>query len=245
MISDIKLIQGDCLEEMKSIQDKSIDMILCDLPYGTTYNKWDERINLNLLWEQYKRIIKDNGAICLFAQIPFSITVGSSNIKWLRYEWIYEKGIATGFFHAKKMPMKAHENILVFYKHLPTYNPQFTPGKPYTRKIGKHKSDNYPETKPYATIDTEGKRYPRDVLRINKKVSNHNLHPTAKPVELCEYLIKTYTNKGDLVLDNCMGSGTTGVACINTGRRFIGIEKEEKYYKIASERIEDMKGTKQ
>ena len=225
----------DCVEGMKYIDDKSIDMILCDLPYGTTRNKWDSIIPLEPLWEQYKRIIKDNGAIVLTAQTPFDKVLGASNLDMLRYEWIWEKDNATGHLNAKKMPMKKHENILVFYKKLPQYNPQFTEGKPYVVKRGR-KSTNYgDDVEGYDGITkSDGKRYPTSILRFNKETG---LHPTQKPVALFEYLIKTYTNEGETVLDNCMGSGTTAVACINTNRNFIGIELDEGYFKIAKERI--------
>lgn len=222
-------------------------MILCDLPqlYGTTRNKWDSIIPLDLLWEQYERIIKDNGAIVLTAQTPFDKVLGCSNLSLLRYEWIWEKTSATGHLNAKKMPMKAHENILVFYKKMPTYNYQKTYG--HQRKISKaeHKvncnlSENYNEYKLTSYDSTE--RYPRSVQKFSSDKQKSKLHPTQKPVALFEYLIKTYTNEGDLVLDNCIGSGTTAVAAINTGRNFIGIEKEEEYFNIASERISEIQG---
>lgn len=235
----MKLYNGDCLEIMKQLPDKSIDMILCDLPYGTTMNKWDIPLDLNKLWKQYKRIIKDNGAICLFSQLPFTQILGCSNLSWLRYEWIFEKGNATGFLNANKMPLKAHENILVFYKKLPTYNPQFTEGKPYTRTGHKY-SSNYGRNIPTPTINKSGKRYPRDVLYF-KNPHNNLKHPTAKPLYICEYMIKTYTNEGETVLDNCMGSGTTGIACKNLNRNFIGIEIDEKYFNLAKQRIEGKK----
>ena len=232
----MKLLNGDCLELMKDIPDKSVDMILCDLPYGTTDNKWDNVIPMEPLWEQYKRIIKDNGAIVLFSQMPFSANLIVSNPKMFRYEWIWEKNCPTGFLNAKKMPLRKHENILVFYKHLPTYNPQGLveldepiQGEAFDSKNGK----NYGVAN--KSFITTHKNYPTDIITFSKDAG---YHPTQKPVALLEYLIKTYTNEGDLVLDNCMGSGSTGVACKNTGRDFIGIELEEKYYKIACERIE-------
>lgn len=223
----------DCLIGMKDIPDKSIDMILCDLPYGTTKNKWDSLIDLDLLWKQYMRIIKDNGAIVLTAQTPFDKVLGMSNFKYLRYEWIWEKDNATGFLNANRMPLKSHENILVFYKKLPTYHPQKTKGKPYKAMRGR-KSDNYGVY--HATLtDNKGDRYPRSVVRFDK--AKHTLHPTQKPVSLFEYLIKTYTNEGETVLDNCIGSGTTAIACMNTNRQFIGFELNKEYYDIAKERI--------
>lgn len=239
----MELIQGDCLEVMKNIPSASVDMILCDLPYGTTRNKWDTCLNLGKMWEQYKRIIKDNGAIVLFSQMPFTAALVMSNPKMFRYEWIAEKSLATGFLNAKRMPMKAHENILVFYKKLPTYNAQMTKGKPYSitrRDIGGQYLHNF------ESIETknEGTRCPRDVLRDlwQPYCGGKMYHPTQKPVPLLEYLIKTYTNEGDTVLDNCMGSGSTGVACVNTKRDFIGVELDENYFDIARRRINDNTG---
>ena len=229
------LFHGDCLEIMKDIEDESIDMILCDLPYGTTQNKWDSIIPLDTLWIQYKRIIKPNGAICLFAQCPFDKVLGASNLPMLKYEWIWEKEAGTGFLNAKKMPLKNTENILVFYKKLPIYNPQMREGKPYKITQGGD-SFNYGG---YHRVVTEnnGERYPVNLIKFNR--DKNTAHPTQKPVALLEYLIKTYTNEGDIVLDNCMGSGSTGVACINTNRRFIGIELDEKYFNVAKERMEN------
>jgi len=230
------LYEGDCLEVMKSINDKSVDMILCDLPYGTTRNKWDSCIDLKLLWEQYNRIIKDNGCIALFAQTPFDKVLGASNLEMLKYEWIWKKQQGTGHLNAKLMPLKIHENILIFYKHPPTYNPQMRTGySSYVTKSG-HASTNYGSQKVTIT-QSNGERYPIDILEY--KYDKDKYHPTQKPVQLLEYLIRTYTNKGDLVLDNCVGSGSTGVACINTGRDFIGIESDECYFIKAKERIEN------
>lgn len=238
----VKILQGDCLEVMKGIPDGSVDLILCDLPYGTTRNKWDSIIDLDLLWQQYERIIKDNGAIVLTAQTPFDKVLGVSNLKLLRYEWIWEKTAATGHLNAKKMPMKAHENILVFYKKIPTYNPQKTFG--HERKVSKaehkincKKTENWGEHGLTSYDSTE--RYPRSVLLFPSDKQKSKLHPTQKPAALMEYLIRTYTDEGDLVLDNCLGSGTTGVACVNNDRKFIGIELDETYFNIAKERIED------
>lgn len=238
-----KITHGDCLAVMKGIEDKSVDMILCDLPYGTTQNKWDSVIPLEELWKHYNRVIKDNGAIVLTAQTPFDKVLGCSNLKMLKYEWIWEKTTATGHLNAKKkMPMKAHENILIFYKKLPTYNPQKTTG--HKRKVSSatHKrnsklSSNYNPSN-FTNYDST-ERYPRSVLLFPTDKQKSAIHPTQKPVALFEYLIKTYTNEGDTVLDNCIGSGTTAVACINTKRNFIGIELEEKYYNIANKRIEE------
>ena len=233
----IDLRCGDCLEIMKDIPDKSIDMILCDLPYGTTACKWDTIIPFEPLWEQYNRIIKDNGAIVLFSQMPFTAELVHSNLKLFRYEWIWQKDNGTGFLNAKKMPLKIHENILVFYKKLPTYNPQMRTGfKPYKCKQGRH-STNYGAYEQGHITESNGERYPIDIIEFKK---DSGLHPTQKPVALLEYLIKTYTNENDVVLDNCMGSGSTGVASINTNRNFIGIELDENYFNIAKERINNI-----
>ena len=234
-MNQIQIKRGDCLELMKEIPDKSIDMILCDLPYGTTKNKWDSVIPLNKLWKQYERMIKDNGAIVLFSQMPFSAELVHSNLKLFKYEWIWQKDNGTGFLNAKKMPLKIHENILVFYKKLPLYNPQMRTGfKPYKCKQGRH-STNYGAYEQGHITESNGERYPIDIIKFKK---DSGLHPTQKPVELLEYLIKTYTNEGETVLDNCMGSGSTGVACINTNRNFIGYELDEHYFQIAKERLE-------
>jgi len=247
-----KIIHGDCLVEMQNIPDKSVDMILADLPYGTTNCSWDSLINLELLWKQYERIIKDNGAIVMTAQTPFDKVLGVSNLKLLRNEWIWEKTQATGHLNAKKMQMKAHENILVFYKKLPTYNPQMTYG--HIRKVSSAKNrgacinrrndtDNiYNNEYANKVKDYDSTtRYPRSVIKFATDKQKSTLHKTQKPVALFEYLIKTYTNEGDLVLDNVAGSGTTGVACMNTNRDFILIEKELNYYEIIKKRLGDFK----
>ena len=232
-----EIYKGDCLEAMKSIPDKSIDMILCDLPYGTTRNKWDTVIDLDLLWIEYERIIKDNGVIVLFAQVPFNIVLGYSNLKLLKYEWIWEKEQGTGHLNAKKMPLKSHENIMVFYKKLPTYNPQMVGNEVRTvkRSGNKSKTTNYGDFIEIKESTYIG-RYPKDIIKFNK---DKGYHPTQKPVALLEYLIKTYTNEGEIVLDNCMGSGSTGVACQNTGRKFIGIELDDKYFEISKSRLNE------
>ena len=227
-----KIYNEDCLVGMSAIPDKSIDMILCDLPYGTTRNKWDAVLPLGWLWDEYNRIIKDSGAIVLTAQTPFDKVLGASNIENLKYEWIWVKPSGTGHLNAKKMPLKNHENILVFYKKLPTYNPQMTKGTPYTQKSGRASSNYNPQER--VTTVNEGYRYP---LTVQKFKSEKGLHPTQKPVELFEYLIKTYTNDGETVLDNCMGSGTTAIACINTNRNYIGFELDQEYYRASIERI--------
>ena len=226
-------MQGDCLELMKTIPDKSIDAIICDLPYGTTSNKWDSIINLDDLWAQYKRICK--GAIVLTAQTPFDKVLGCSNLKMLKYEWIWVKENGTGFLNAKKAPLKNHENVLIFYEKQPTYNLQMRTGfKPYTQKAGRASSNYRPQIGNVIT-ENNGDRYPLSVFEFKR--DKDKVHPTQKPVALMEYLVKTYTNQGDIVLDNCMGSGTTGVACKNLGRKFIGIEQDPNYFEIARKRI--------
>ena len=234
----VSLMQGDCLERMKEIPDGSVDMILADLPYGTTACEWDTRIPFEPLWEQYERIIKDNGAIVLFSQMPFGAELIQSNRRLFRYEWIWQKTLVAGFFNAKRMPLKAHESVLVFYKKLPTYNPQKWKSKPRIDKATNHISNTvYGKKRRLDYSSPDGERFPIDVI----KFSNGNYkskHPTQKPVALLEYLIKTYTNEGETVLDNVMGSGSTGVAAVNTGRKFIGIELDPGFYETAKNRIE-------
>ena len=262
----IDLRQGDCLELMKEIPDKSVDMILCDLPYGTTACKWDNVIPFKPLWEQYNRIIKDNGAIVLFGSQPFTSMLIMSNLNNFKYEWIWEKQKASNFMGAKYQPLKYHENICVFSNGTHNYYPQkykvlefeeikqmndkelkqVFEMRDYDRfgKVDRRKTINNPKknkehigneiTRTRSADD--GYRFPKSVLKINKSI-NKNIHPTQKPVALLEYLIKTYTRENETVLDNCMGSGSTGVACINTKRSFIGIELDQKYFEIAKERI--------
>lgn len=219
---------------MQDIPDNSIDMILCDLPYGTTACKWDCVIPFEPLWGQYKRIAKDNAAIVLFGSEPFSTMLRYSNLKMFKYDWIWEKPKGSGFYNAKKMPLKNHEIISVFYKKLPTYNPQMSKGKPYVCKQG-YVGEYLGGSKNSVITVNNGTRYPVTIQKFNIEVG---YHPTQKPVKLLEYLIKTYTNEGETVLDNCMGSGSTGVACINTNRRFIGMELSDHYFNVAKERIE-------
>ncbi len=243
MNEQIKLLKGDCLELMKDIPDKSIDAIIADLPYGTTACKWDTIIPFEPLWAQYKRIIKDNGAIVLFGSQPFTSALVMSNPKWFKCEWIWKKHKGTNFNTVKRHPMKVHESICLFSNGKFTYNPQMTEGNPYKQR-GEHnvnKKGGMFENKKvgYAKDFDSSKRYPISI----QEFSNHNqkansFHPTQKPVALLEYLIKTYTNEGETVLDNTMGSGTTGVACVNTNRGFIGMELDDKYFEIAKERIE-------
>ena len=246
----IKLYNDDCLEAMKLIESGTIDMVLADPPFGTTQCKWDSIIDLDLMWKELKRIIKPRGVIVLMAQTPFDKVLGASNLSMLKYEWIWEKGNATGFLNAKKMPLKAHENVLVFsndleehwnmmvfYKKLPAYNPQMTHG--HERKTTKRKtvnSDCYGKAFNLTEYDSTS-RYPRSVQFFSSDKQKGSYHATQKPVALGEYLIKTYTNEGDTVLDFTMGSGSFGVSAINTNRDFIGIEKDVDIFKVAEERI--------
>jgi len=232
-----KIIQGDCLEVMKDIEDKSIDMILCDLPYGTTACKWDTIIPFEPLWEQYKRIIKDNGAIVLTASQPFTSALVMSNIKMFKYEWVWEKSKATGYLNSKIMPMIAHENILVFGEGKLIYNPQKISGTPYNKGKAHRPTDVYGSQTKTLVKNDDGTRYPRTVQYFITAEREGRFHPTQKPVALFEYLIKTYTNEGDLVLDNAAGSGTTGVACKNLNRNYILIEKEPEYVEIINKRL--------
>ena len=287
MLEINNIYNEDCLEGMKKIDDKSVDFIFTDLPYGTTHCKWDSALPLNDyvelsgqyfyetdlfklaqvtnssleytrywfyenkkngLWTHYNRIIKDNGCIALFAQTPFDKVLGTSNLSMLRYEWIWEKTQATGHLNAKKMPMKAHENILIFYKKLPTYNPQKTTGHTpihsYTKYVEtQNNTEIYGRMNKELSGGGETDRYPRSVLTFASDKQKNYLHPTQKPVALCEYMVKTYTNEGDIVLDNCMGSGSTGVAALNLNRKFIGIELDAKYFEIAKNRIIKEVGT--
>jgi site-specific DNA-methyltransferase (adenine-specific) len=240
---------GDCLEIMPLIPDKSIDMVLCDLPYGTTGCRWDVVIDLNKLWIQYKRIIKDNRAIILFGSQPFATILGYSGIDFLRYEWSWDKKFAGNFVQAKRMPLKTHENILVFCTTnvSPIYHPQMIKRDVPIKSGGNSQCEGKAirmKPKDYAMNKTYEYKFPETVLKFNVR-EDRGLHPTQKPVALFEYLIRTYTNEGDTVLDNCIGSGTTAIACINTGRNYIGIEKEEKYCRIAEERIHALRSPAQ
>lgn len=244
-MSELKLWHGDCLELMKNIPDGSVDLILCDLPYGITRNALDKPLSFELLWEQYKRIVKASGCICLFGQGTFYVDLVNSNRKWFRYDLVWDKQLKSGFLNSKRMPLRQHEQIAVFYKKLPTYNPQFSHGSPLhgkgTAYMSKElKNQNYGKFK-YTDDVRAGstEKYPTSVLTFAKPHPSVAKHRTEKPVALLEYLIKTYTNDGDVVLDNCMGSGSTGVACVNTNRHFIGIELDENYFSIAKERIEN------
>ena len=241
-----KLLQGDCLEIMKNIPDKSINMILCDLPYGTTSSKWDNVIPFEKLWEQYERIIKDNASIILFSSGLFTIDLIQSNRKHFKYKLIWKKNVPTGMSSAKYRPMKYYEEICIFQYGKPSYNPILKP------RVGVGKScynyNHYCGENNHIHLQKIKKKYdpdyvqPSDVLEIDVVPNRKGkLHPVQKPIKLLEWLIKTYSNKDDLILDNCMGSGSTGVACLNTGRNFIGIELDEKYFNIAKQRIESIK----
>ena len=237
--NEYSLLFGDCLERMKEIPDGSVDLVLTDLPYQTTQNSWDSMIDLEEMWVQLNRICKPNTAKLMFAQTPFDKILGCSNLKELKYEWIWEKTTATGHLNAKKMPMKAHENILVFYKSLPAYNPQKTTGHKPANSYTKHQDDgsNYGETKVGISGGGQTDRYPRSVQVFKTDKQKVSLHPTQKPVALLEYLIKTYTQEGETVLDFTFGSGSTGIACLNTNRKFLGIEMDANYYDIACNRL--------
>lgn len=231
----IELHHGDCLDIMSALDGK-VDMILCDLPYGTTACKWDVIIPFDKLWENYKRLIKPNGAIVLTASQPFTSALVMSNASAFRYQWVWEKDQGRNFQLCKKQPLKVHEDVVVFSFEPHQYFPQ---GLLRCNKIKSNKREaggigHMSSGKLRATYVQEWENYPKSIIKIN---SERGLHPTQKPVALMEYLIKTYTNEGEIVLDNCMGSGTTGVACVNTGRRFIGIERDDNYFKIATERI--------
>lgn len=234
-----KVYLEDCLIGMQGIPDKSIDMILCDLPYGTTACKWDVIIPFDKLWEQYERIIKDNGAIVLTASQPFTTVLINSNIKRFKYCWVWDKKIGANFTLANIQPMKVHEDICVFGYNRIKYNPIKTIGA--VNHGHKVKSNNTPQftraIKMRPDTDLSGMKFPKSIIEFPKHSSQQKLHPTEKPVTLFEYLIKTYTNEGETVLDNCMGSGTTAIACINTNRNYIGFEKEEKYFKIIEDRV--------
>lgn len=251
--ANCSLYQGDCLELMKDIPDSSVDMILCDPPYGTSASNWDKRLPMPELWQEYERIIKPNRAIVLFSQQPFTSLLITSNLRLWKYNWVWEKDNGTNFMNAHYCPLKVTEDICVFGTGATSfvkngnnmiYNPQFSQGKPYTIVSGNQKSNSAvvrggtggrDYIGGYKT-ESDGKRYPKSLIKFNR--DKDKFHPTQKPVALLEYLIKTYTNPGDVVLDNCMGSGSTGVACMNTGRDFIGMELDSKYFDIAKSRME-------
>lgn len=234
----IELKNGDSLELMKDLEDKSIDLILTDPPWGTTYNKWDIKLDSELMFKHFKRLIKDNGAIVVFTQQPYASELIHTARDIFRYEWIWDKIAPTGFLNANRMPLKNHDNVLVFYKHLPTYNPQFTKGTPYRHKGG-GSSTNYREFERGITDNPTGKRYPVDIVRFSNSSQTGKFHPTEKPVPIMEYFVKTYTNPGMLVLDPFMGSGNSGVASIRNGCDYIGFELDKEYFTKARARIEE------
>lgn len=231
----VRLLKGDCLELMKGISSHSVDMILCDLPYGTTKNRWDTIIPFEQLWKNYERIIKENGAIVLFCDGMFTANLIQSNARMWRYNLVWDKQRGCDFLNANVKPLKSHEDIAVFYRKKPTYNKQFWFSAPYALTKNGSLSKNYGDRKPALSESVDGRRNPLTILSFAR--DSERQHQTQKPVALLEYLVKTYTNPGETVLDNCMGSGSTGVACVNTGRNFIGMELDDVYYQIASERI--------
>ena len=249
----MKLILGDCLEEMKKIPDQSIDMILCDLPYSTTNCKWDEPISLTDLWAQYNRILKKYHAVVLFGSQPFTTRLIYSNLSWFKYSWIWKKNRATGHVHAKNKPMKLHEDIVVFSEGNTLHQGQSKKRMPYypqgliamptntKRRTRNDSGDNavMGKRKSHKSTQWTHTNYPNSMLEFDIEMNKKRYHETQKPVALCEYLIKTYTNENELVLDNCMGGGTTAIACLNTNRDFIGIEKEHQYFEVAKRRIDD------
>ena len=248
MTENIKIAQGDCLELMKDIPDGSIDMVLCDLPYGSLNRnnplaKWDNRIDFDSLWKCYKRIIKDNGAIVLVGSGMFTADLMQSQRSLWRYNLVWDKVQKTGFLNSKRMPLRQHEDVCVFYKKLPTYNPQMTKCEPHKRNHSRGNLEQPITNSCYGDfVEVQSvisdEKYPTSIVSVSKE---HNVgkffHPTQKPVKLCEWLIKTYTNEGDTVLDSCMGSGSTGVACQNTNRKFIGFELDKEYFDIAKTRL--------
>ena len=248
VIGESVLYHADCFDILPEIADKSIDAIICDLPYGTTQNKYDIILPFDKLWEQYNKIIKDNGAIVLFGQGLFFVDLINSNRKMFRYDLVWDKQLISGFLNANRMPLRVHENIAVFYKQLPIYNPQYTHGKPANPKGTLHltkeqKNENYGKYKAVEeTLTTQ--KHPKSIISFQKPHPSVAKHRTEKSVEMLEWLIKTYTNENQTVLDNTMGSGTTGLACLNTNRKFIGIEKDKQYFDISVERLTNLFETK-
>ena len=238
---EYEIFNEDCISGMTRLADGSVDCIICDPPFQTTDCDWDIRLPMEEMWLQFNRVTKQNAAIVLFSQLPFAVDLINANRKMFRYEWVWEKSKAVGFLNANKMPLRAHENILVFYRQLPTYNPQFSTGKPYVMNHKDRQRGVYRPAQGKITVNDGTKYYPRDVLKVNSvngSKAEPRYHPTQKPVTLMEFLIKTYTNKWETVLDATMGSGTTGVACMTTGRKFIGFETNEKFFAISRARIE-------
>lgn len=237
-----KIYNQDCIEGMKAIPNKSIDMILSDPPYGILDLKWDKKPDMKLLWEQYNRIIKDNGAIVLTATCKFAVDLINANRKYFRYDLVWNKTMPVGFANARRMPMCDHELILVFYKKLPVYNPQgiikVENEKEIRRKMNRNRESTYGFSSLLKPYTQKYKNYPRSVLKFSN-ANNKNIHPTQKPLELFKYLIETYSNEGDVILDSYMGSGTTAVACLETDRSFIGFETDDRYYRLAADRIKN------
>ena len=232
------IYHGDCIEGMKILPDNSVDMVLTDPPYGTTRNKWDTVVDMDAFWKEIKRVTKKKSAILIFTQMPFTATVVMSNPKMFRYEWICEKANSTGFLNARRMPMKCHENVLVFYDKLPVYHPIMEHGEPYRRGLEDKNSSNYNAVKHLRRENPTGTRFPRDVLKVSwRSAFGKTLHPTQKPISLCEYFINTYTDDRDVILDPFIGSGTTAIAAKNTNRNYIGWEQNDEYFKIAEERL--------
>lgn len=231
-----RLLHGDCLDLLSTIPSASVDLILTDLPYGLTANKWDSVIPLDALWQHYWRIAKPSAAVVLTAMQPFTSALVLSQPKAFRYVWVWDKRRVTGFLNAKRQPLRQHEDILVFCRQAPAYNPQFGLGKPY-KATRRGSSPNYDRAERTSSVN-DGRRYPTSIIDIPSPVAKGR-HPTQKPVALMEYLIRTYSSPGDTVIDSCMGSGTTGVACVNTGRDFIGIERDPDYFTMAQRRIAD------
>lgn len=238
-IKDNVLINADCLDAMQSIPDKSIDMICCDPPYGTTHAEWDAIIDTAQMWAQYRRIIKDHGAIVLFGVLPFICDLIDGARDIFRYELIWKKTLPMGFLNVHRMPLRVHENILVFYKHQPKYNPQKWKSTPYVKTVSCAQSTLYNGYGPHSAKSLDGTRYPVDVLTFSNASRKGRVHPTEKPVPLIEWLVKTYSDSGDIILDNAMGGGSCGIACANTGRRFIGMETDKTFFTIAEKRINE------
>lgn len=235
------LYHGDCLEKMKLIPDASVDFVLCDLPFGTTACSWDQLIPFDPLWDAYRRVLKPTGCLVLFGSEPFSSQLRLSNLPWYRYDWVWEKSKATGFLNAKKRPLVAHEYLHVFYPKQPLYVPQMREGAPYSKGVRKAQTEDdvYGQFR-QAEVKSSGQRYPRSVLYFKTAESEgKTYHKTQKPLALLKYMIQTYTQPGDVVLDNTMGSGSTGVATLQLGRQFIGIEKEEVFFQVAKCRLEE------
>ena len=242
-MSDYQIFNEDCISGMSKLADGSIDAIIADPPFASTDCAWDIRLPMEDMWREFNRVTKQNGAIVLFSQLPFAVDLINANRKMFRYEWIWSKSKAVGFLNANKMPMRAHENILVFYRALPTYNPQWREGKAYSRAHADEAGGRvYQKRKGIMTVNDGAHYYPRDVLEVNSINGNSKTepryHPTQKPVALMEYLVKTYTNRWETVLDATMGSGSTGVACMLTGRKFIGFETEQNFFDVAKTRLD-------